>query len=157
MYDATKYCDNPERLKGRPQECSLEQIEKCHGMEQEHSCVIKLEEKILMEFEEKEDFLPNPLVLMSKRPGVLSNFMAYGKQLFEGGPLNDRERFLIALSAAAALKSPNCIRAHTKRAQKAGATKEEVLQAILIAGMISNTSSLHVAYDSTDILDDSKA
>lgn len=81
--------------------------------------------------------------------------MADGTKLFEGGPLNDRERFLIALSAAAALKAPECIRAHTRRALNSGATEDEVLQAILIVGMISNTAPLHLAYDAADIFKDS--
>jgi len=31
-------CDHPDRLKGKPGECSPEQIKKCHGKEKEHSC-----------------------------------------------------------------------------------------------------------------------
>ncbi len=141
-------CQKPDRLKGRPQDCSPEQIEECHGAGRAHACLSEQEQSILAEVQQGMGFVPGPLKLMSNRPGVLSNFMAYGKRLFEGGPLTDRERFLIALSAAAALKSPNCIQAQSKRAQDAGATAEEVLQTLLIAGMVSNTSCLHVAYES---------
>ncbi len=108
-------------------------------------------EKILSEVEMKKGFRPNALVLMSKRNDVLANFMSYGKQIFEGGPLSDKEVYLIALSVAVALKSPECIKAHSKTAEKLGASKEEILQAILIAGLISNTSPLHIAYDSAGI------
>lgn len=31
-------CKHPERLKGKPGECSPEQIKECHGEEKEHSC-----------------------------------------------------------------------------------------------------------------------
>ena len=31
-------CKYPEHLKTVPEECSPEQIEKCHGKESEHSC-----------------------------------------------------------------------------------------------------------------------
>lgn len=109
-------------------------------------------EKILSEVEVQKGFRPNPLVLMSKRDDVLANFMSYGKQIFEGGPLSDKEVYLIALSAAVALKSPKCIEAHSKTAEKLGATKEEIIQAILIAGLISNTSPLHIAYDSAGMI-----
>lgn len=34
----TKFCKHPERLKGKPFNCSPEQIEKCHGKKKEHSC-----------------------------------------------------------------------------------------------------------------------
>jgi len=35
----TKGCEHPERLKGKPGECSPEQIKECHGDVEEHPCV----------------------------------------------------------------------------------------------------------------------
>ena len=32
-------CRKPENLKGKPGECSPEQIEKCHGTDAKHPCV----------------------------------------------------------------------------------------------------------------------
>jgi hypothetical protein len=34
-------CEHPERLKGKPEECTSEQIKKCHGdiFEKNHQCV----------------------------------------------------------------------------------------------------------------------
>ncbi len=37
----TKICKHPERLKGKPGECSPEQIRECHGEVVEHPCVEK--------------------------------------------------------------------------------------------------------------------
>jgi hypothetical protein len=37
----TKICKHPERLKGKPGECSPEQIKECHGKVVEHPCVKK--------------------------------------------------------------------------------------------------------------------
>jgi hypothetical protein len=34
-----KGCEHPERLKGKPEECSPEQIKECHGDVEEHPCV----------------------------------------------------------------------------------------------------------------------
>jgi len=34
-------CQRPERLKGKPEECSPEQIKKCHGSKKEYPCVSK--------------------------------------------------------------------------------------------------------------------
>lgn len=34
-----KTCEHPERLKGKPGECSPEQIKECHGQDVEHPCV----------------------------------------------------------------------------------------------------------------------
>jgi len=37
---STAKCQYPDRLKGKsPQECSPEQIRKCHGETREHPCV----------------------------------------------------------------------------------------------------------------------
>jgi len=32
-------CEKPENLKGKPEECTPEQIRKCHGNVKEHPCV----------------------------------------------------------------------------------------------------------------------
>jgi hypothetical protein len=32
-------CEHPEKLKGKPEECSPEQIKECHGEVVEHPCV----------------------------------------------------------------------------------------------------------------------
>ena len=31
-------CKQPERLRGKPGECSPEQIQECHGHDKEHTC-----------------------------------------------------------------------------------------------------------------------
>lgn len=36
-----KECEHPEKLKGKPRECSPEQIKKCHGDVTDHPCVEK--------------------------------------------------------------------------------------------------------------------
>ena len=45
MCDGKKGCEKPEELKGKPQECSAEQIRKCHGDVKKHPCVTKQAEK----------------------------------------------------------------------------------------------------------------
>jgi len=37
--ESTKECQHPERLKGKPGECSPEQIKECHGEAKEHPCI----------------------------------------------------------------------------------------------------------------------
>ena len=32
-------CEHPEKLKGKPGECSPEQIKECHGDIEEHPCI----------------------------------------------------------------------------------------------------------------------
>lgn len=105
------------------------------------------EGQILAQFQRENEFIPKALRLMTQRSETLPRFMSYGKGVFEGGPLNERERYLVALSAAVALKSPECIQAHGRRARQAGATDEEIVQTALVAGLVSNGSVLHMAYD----------
>jgi hypothetical protein len=38
-------CQQPDRLKGKPEECTPEQIRECHGDETEHPCVPKKDDK----------------------------------------------------------------------------------------------------------------
>lgn len=38
-------CQRPEELTGKPEECSLEQIRKCHGDAREHPCAPEKKEK----------------------------------------------------------------------------------------------------------------
>ena len=41
MTEKTKGCKNPQDLKGKPGECSTEQIRKCHGEAKRHPCATK--------------------------------------------------------------------------------------------------------------------
>ncbi len=36
-------CQHPEKLKGKPEECTPEQIRECHGEGKEHPCADKAE------------------------------------------------------------------------------------------------------------------
>ncbi len=37
----TDKCQKPEKLKGKPSQCSPEQIKECHGDDPNHPCVKK--------------------------------------------------------------------------------------------------------------------
>jgi AhpD family alkylhydroperoxidase len=50
------------------------------------------------------------------------------------------------MAVGAALKCPHCTSYHMQAATRMGATREEILEVILIAGMISNSSVLANAY-----------
>jgi hypothetical protein len=45
MSEKKKRCQKPEALKGKPEECTPEQIRECHGDAQEHPCTEKGQEK----------------------------------------------------------------------------------------------------------------
>ena len=108
------------------------------------------EEEILAAAEREKGFRPPALLLISGRPQTLERFMGYARGIFEGGPLSAKEAYLVALASAVALKSPVCIRAHAASAAGAGATRDEVLQTALIAGVVSGTSPLHAAFEAAE-------
>ena len=39
MCDDKQVCQKPEELVGKPEDCSTEQIKKCHGDVKDHPCV----------------------------------------------------------------------------------------------------------------------
>lgn len=39
MCDKGKCCQKPDKLRGRPQDCSPEQIKECHGDVKGHPCL----------------------------------------------------------------------------------------------------------------------
>lgn len=45
MCQENKTCQKPEELKGKPEECTPEQIKKCHGNTREHPCAPKAKRK----------------------------------------------------------------------------------------------------------------
>jgi len=49
MCEKDKCCQKPDQLKGKPRDCSLEQIMKCHGDVNEHPCVPKVKSSIKKE------------------------------------------------------------------------------------------------------------
>lgn len=46
MCDKDKYCEKPEKLKGKPKNCTPEQIKECHGDSKEHTCMPPVEDRV---------------------------------------------------------------------------------------------------------------
>jgi len=42
--DEKAQCQKPEKLKGRPKDCTPEQIRECHGTDEKHPCIKPAEE-----------------------------------------------------------------------------------------------------------------
>jgi AhpD family alkylhydroperoxidase len=66
-------------------------------------------------------------------PGVHDAFTAFSKAVFADGALDVRTKQLIAVAVAHTTQCPYCITGHTKLAVRAGATPEEVMEAIWVA------------------------
>jgi len=93
-----------------------------------------------------------PLIFkrMGERPEVLISHLLYKGTVAETSPLDPKYVELISIAVGAALKCPHCTGYHMQAAIKMGATRNEILEVILLAGMISNSSVLANAYRIVD-------
>jgi len=89
-----------------------------------------------------------PLVFkrMGERPEVLISHLLYKGTVAQTSPLDPKFVELISMAVGAALKCPHCTGYHMQAALKMGATREEILEVILLSGMIANSSVLANAY-----------
>lgn len=66
-------------------------------------------------------------------PEVLKGFGLLHQATMKGGSLSVIEKELMAIAIGLAVRCENCIYAHTQAAMKAGATREQVLEAAGVA------------------------
>jgi len=66
-------------------------------------------------------------------PQPLEAFRAFSAAVFADGALPGKTKQLIAVAVAHVTQCPYCIRGHTKAALKAGATEQEIMEAIWVA------------------------
>ena len=71
-----------------------------------------------------------------------SKFFDYYNSVFEEGALTAREKSLIALAVAHTIQCPYCIDAYTGDGLQRGITKEEMMEALHVAGAIRGGASL---------------
>jgi len=131
-------------MKGKSKECKCSPTDPC-------PCAKESDREILARTAGKSGQAPAPFQVLAQRPGALSAFSAYRDQVFEDGPLNARERALVQLTAAVALRLSFCIEKLVKGARTAGVSQGEIVQATLIASIQSANSMLHVAHDGLSV------
>jgi len=66
-------------------------------------------------------------------PEVQAAFESFGRQVFSDGGLPSKTKQLIAVAVAHVTQCPYCIQGHTRAAQRAGATAEELMEAVWVA------------------------
>src|SRR5579884_1790291 len=66
-------------------------------------------------------------------PNQQAAFDAFGKAVFADGALSAKTKQIIAVAVAHVTQCPYCINGHTKAALRAGATPEELMEAIWVA------------------------
>ena len=66
-------------------------------------------------------------------PAAQAAFDAFGKAVFADGVLTVKMKQIIAVAVAHVTQCPYCIKGHTKAALRAGATQQELMEAIWVA------------------------
>jgi 4-carboxymuconolactone decarboxylase len=87
-------------------------------------------------------------------PELAKKFFDYYADVFREGELTEREKALIALAVAHAIQCPYCIDVHAKGASSAGATREEMAEAIHVAAVIRGGASLVHAVQALQTLEE---
>src|SRR3546814_11868380 len=66
-------------------------------------------------------------------PQIDAAFRQFSQAVFQDGALPGKTKQLIAVAVAHVTQCPYCIQGHTKAATRAGATPEEIMEAIWVA------------------------
>lgn len=100
-------------------------------------------EELLKEVEKAYGEVPYILNFMRQNPELLVTKILYDNSITrEFKRLDAKTIELISIGVSAALRCPHCLKMHIRVATRLGATKEEIFDAILIAGTLSNAAVL---------------
>jgi AhpD family alkylhydroperoxidase len=84
-----------------------------------------------------KDALKSIAKLFGLKKDLATSFMTFDKKVFEEGALSTKVKELIAVGAAHVTQCPYCIKGHVERAKKAGATDEEIAEAVFVGVAMS--------------------
>ena len=87
------------------------------------------------------------LNILKERPRNFNPFILKGMAIYkEPSSLDRKTAELVAIGAAAALRCEHCLEAHMDGARAEGASLAEIMDSLLIAGAIADSSTLSVAF-----------
>lgn len=87
------------------------------------------------------------LKVLKERPRTFNPYLFKGMSIYKEPVALDRKTAeLVAVGASAALRCDHCLEAHMGRAMNEGASLDEIMDALLIAGAITESSTLSVAF-----------
>jgi AhpD family alkylhydroperoxidase len=92
-------------------------------------------------------------VLGKLSPDTVKGYVILGGAGQKTGRLDAKNRELIALAVAISLRCDGCITVHTEAARKAGATKEEIAEALGVAVSVNAGSALVYSTRTLDAFD----
>ncbi len=107
----------------------------------------EITDKIMAAIERQYGFIPVVNQVLSERPDMFIPAANLGKAAMEGkGDLDRKTRYLAAVAAATALGGQHCINVQMHHAVQAGATKDEVLEVMMIGSYMAMTRSQSYAF-----------
>jgi alkylhydroperoxidase/carboxymuconolactone decarboxylase family protein YurZ len=103
----------------------------------------EITDKILKKVEESYGFIPVSNKVLSTRPDIFLPSAEFSKCILdrEDGAIKRKDRFLLAIAAAAAVGGEHCLKVQIQHAKDTGASKDEILESILIGSYMSMTRS----------------
>ena len=79
-------------------------------------------------------------------PEIMESFHTFSRAVFKKGALPEKTKQLIAMAVAHVTQCPYCIRDHTARTMRKGATREEIMEVIWVASeMRAGAAYAHAA------------
>ena len=99
------------------------------------------------------NFERNSRDLASAQPAVMKAFWELHKAAVAAGALDTKTKELIALAISVATRCDDCIAHHTSDALKAGATKEEIADALGVAILMGGGTSVVYATHAIEAVD----
>ena len=87
-------------------------------------------------------------------PETEDAFRAFSKAVFAEGALDARSKQLIAVAVAHVTQCPWCIEGHVKAARRAGASDEQVMEAIWVAAEMRAGASWAHALKAVEVIGD---
>lgn len=103
-------------------------------------------DKMLQSIKKEYGFVPVVNQVLSERPDVFIPMGNLGKAVLENGDLDKKQKYLCAVAAATAVGGEYCIDVQTKQAISAGATKDEIFEAMMIGSYMAMTRSESYAF-----------
>lgn len=97
---------------------------------------------ILEKIEEFFGFVPEIFKILEDRPQILKVYYDKMENILSNDALPSVTKELIGVGAAAALGSEHCLKTHIKVAKRLGASKDEILLAILIGASMAESTAL---------------
>lgn len=107
----------------------------------------EITEKILAAIKKEYGSIPLINQVLSERPDLFIPVANLGRAAIEGrGVMEKKTRYLCALAAASAEGAEYCIKVQAEHAMQEGATRDEILEAMVIGSYMSLTKAQSYAF-----------